>query len=221
MELGYTFAENWWIAGSASVSNHRIRGVTGLEDVGRTAFEGLSFEVQFRAIERSASNPFALAFAIEPYRHFIDFASGQRSDHYGAAFKILTDAVIVADKIFWAANAIFVPQRSQSIEDRSLWLRTSGSSLLTALTFQLSNALFVGAEARHLASYDGGWLEDRVGYAVYAGPTLLWKISDKVVFNTTWQPQVHGHSTANPQLRYDLDNFDRSQFRAKLMVAFN
>jgi hypothetical protein len=221
MELGYTFAENWWIAGSAFVSNHHIRGVTGLEDVSGTTFEALSFEVQFRFLQRSASNPFALAVAVEPFRSFVDFTSGQRSDTYGAAFKLLTDAVIVPDKVYWAANAIWVPQRSQSIEDRSQWLRTSGSSLSTALTFQLSKGLFVGAEARHLASYDGGWLEDRVGYAVYVGPTFLWKITEKVVFNATWQPQVYGHSIDNPQLRYDLDSFDRAQFRAKLTVAFN
>ncbi len=221
MELGYTFAENWWIAGSAFVSNHHIRGVTGLEDISGTAFEALSFEVQFRVLQRSASNPFALAVAVEPFRSFVDFTSGQRSDTYGAAFKLLTDAVIVPDKVYWAANAIWVPQRSQSIEDRSIWLRTSGSSLSTALTFQLSKALFVGGEARHLASYDGGWLEDRVGYAVYVGPTLLWKITEKVVFNATWQPQVYGRSIDNPQLRYDLDSFDRAQFRAKLAVALN
>jgi hypothetical protein len=221
MELGYTVAENWWIAASAFVINHNIRGVTGLADISETAFEALSFEVQFRVLQRSASNPFALAIAVEPFRHFVDFTSGQRLDHYGAAFKILTDAVIVPDKVYWAANAIWVPLHSKSIEDRSIWLRTSGSSLSTALTFQLSSGLFVGAEARHLASYDGGWLQDRVGYAVYAGPTLLWKITDKVVLNTTWQPQVHGHSLANPQLRYDLDNFDRAQFRAKLSVALN
>lgn len=221
MELGYTIAENWWIAASAFVINHNIHGVTGLEDVSKTAFEAMSFEVQARVLQRSASNPFALAFAIEPYRHFVDFTTGQRMDHYGAAFKILTDAVVVPDKVYWAANAIFVPQHQQSLEDRSIWLRTSGSSLSTALTFQLSSGLFVGGEARHLATYDGGWLQDRVGYAVYVGPTFLWKITDKMAFNATWQPQVYGHSLANPQLRYDLDNFDRAQFRAKLSVAFN
>jgi hypothetical protein len=221
MELGYTIAENWWIAASGFVINHNIHGVTGLADVSKTAFEALSFEVQFRVLQRSASNPFALAFAIEPYRHFVDFTSGQRMDHYGAAFKILTDAVIVPDKVYWAANAIFVPQHQQSLEDRSIWLRTSGSILSTALAFQLSSGLFVGAEARHLAAYDGGWLQDRVGYAVYAGPTFLWKITEKAVFNATWQPQVHGRSIDNPQLRYDLDNFDRAQFRAKLSLALN
>ncbi len=33
MELGYTIAENWWIAASAFVIHHNIHGVTGLEDV--------------------------------------------------------------------------------------------------------------------------------------------------------------------------------------------
>ena len=55
---------------------------------------------------------------------------------------------------------------------------------------------------------------------MYVGPTLLWKVTDKVAFNTTFQPQIAGRSTSNPGLRLDLDNFERVQFRAKLNIAF-
>lgn len=222
-ELGYTFAENWWIGGSAFISKHRIHGVTDIDDRNATAFEGLSFELKHRLIERSKSNPFAVTLSIEPFRSWIDVAdgTGKRADGYGAAFKVYTDAVIAPDRIFWAFNAIWVPFRQQLPEDRNIWVEGSGSSLSTALTFQLSKSLFIGAEVRQLANYAGTHLNDRVGYATYFGPTLLWKITDKIALNATWQPQVSGRSIHNPDLRYDLDHFERAQFRFKLAVSLN
>jgi hypothetical protein len=220
-ELGYTISEAWWIAGSGFAGRHRSENVTDLADVSTVAFEGLSFELAHRLIKRSASNPFAVTLSVEPRWGRIDGTTGLRSDFYNAAFKVFTDAVVVPDRIFWAANLAWAPQRAQDINDRNIWLKTSSSLASTALTFQLSPQLFVGAEARHLASFDRGRLDDRVGYAVYVGPTLLWKITDKIVFNATWQPQVAGHSIANPDLRYDLDNYERAQFRAKLSIALN
>jgi hypothetical protein len=223
MELGYTFAENWWIAGSAFISNHRIHGVPETDERDNTSFEGLSAELKYRVIERSRSNPFAVTLSVEPFRSWIDIAdgTGRRVDGYGAAVKVYTDAVIVPDRIYWAFNAVWAPFRQQSLEDRSIWLEGSGTSLSTALTFQLAKSLFVGAEVRQLTNYGGTWFHERVGYAYYLGPTLLWKITDKIAFNVTWQPQIHGHSVDNPTFRLDLDNFERAQFRFKLAVSLN
>lgn len=230
MEFSYTPAEDWWVAASGFIANHRINGVAGdhsihgaatIPDINRTQFEGFSAEVQYRVIKRSASNPFALAVAIEPAYAFIDLGTGQKSEGYGAAFKVLADAVIVKDFLFWGANIVWAPIRSQDIEDRSIWLSTSASQLSAALTFQLSKNLFAGVELRQMAAYGGSFFNERVGYANYLGPTLLWKITDKIAFNATWQPQISGRSIDSPTLRYDLDNFERAQFRFKLVVAWD
>lgn len=221
MEFSYTPAEDWWVAASAFVSYNRIKGVPDFLDVDRTQFEGFSTEIQYRLIKRSASNPFALAVAVEPAYAFTDLSSGQKSDAYGAAFKLLVDAVIVPDRIFWAANIIWAPVRSQDIDDRSNWTTSSAGLLMTALTFQLSKSLFVGAEIMQFSVYNGSFFNERSGYAYYLGPTLLWKITDKVAFNTTWQPQIAGRSSDNPNLPYELDTFTRSQFRFKLAFQLN
>jgi hypothetical protein len=221
MEFSYTPAEDWWVAASAFVSYDRIKGVPEILDIDKTQFEGFSTEIQYRLIKRTASNPFALAVAVEPAYAFIDLGSGQKSDAYGAAFKLLVDAVVVPDRIFWAANIVWAPVRSQDITDRNIWTSTSASQLSTALTFQLSNSFFIGAEIMQFAAYNGSFFNERSGYAYYLGPTLLWKITDKVVFNTTWQPQIAGRSSDNPDLPYELDTFTRSQFRFKLAVALN
>jgi hypothetical protein len=223
MELGYTFAENWWIAGSAFVSYNRSHGVPDLPERDATSFEGFSFEIKHRVLERSVANPLAVTLAIEPFRSWIDIADGTgvRTDGYGAAFKILADAVIVPDRIYFGFNAVWVPFRQQLPEDRGFWHEGSGTSLSAALTFQPIKNLFVGAELRQLVNYDGTHFNERLGYAYYLGPTLLWKITDKIAFNATWQPQIAGRSSDNPTLRYDLDNFDRGQFRFKLAVSLN
>jgi hypothetical protein len=230
MEFSYTPAEDWWVAASAFISSNRISGVTAdrtvyggsdIADISKTQFEGFSAEVQYRVIKRSAANPFALAVAVEPAYAFVDLGTGQRSEGYGAAFKLLADAVVVPDFLYWGANIVWAPMRAQDIDDRSVWLTSSVNQFSSALTMQLGKNLFVGAEVRQMAAYGGSFFTERVGYANYLGPTMLWKITDKIAFNATWQPQVSGRSIDNPTLRYDLDNFQRAQFRFKLVVALN
>ncbi len=220
-ELGYTFAKDWWIGGSFFGGWDRIKGVAGFRDVNIGGFDGLSFELQHVFITRSADNPFAAAFAIEPRWARFDPVAGLRSETINAAVKLLVDAIIVPDRIFWAANFNWVPQTAQNDDDRRFWISTSTSLISTALTFQLSKTLFVGAEARHLGQYDTGTMRQRLGYAIYVGPTLAWKLTDKIIFNATWQPQVSGRSSSHYNLRYDLDNFERTQFRAKISMGLD
>jgi len=220
-ELGYTFADNWWMGASFVASSFHIRGVNDLDDLSKTDFDGLSFKLIHRLIERSATNPFALAFSAEPRWARLDGLSGLRSTAYALEFKAMTDAVVVPDKLFWAANFTWIPIRGQDPADRSVWLDQSAASATMALTAKISDKLFVGAEMRYIAAYNATWFEERVGHALYLGPTLLWNITDKIAVNTTWQPQIAGKSIATPDLHYDLTVFDRSQFRIKLAVALN
>ncbi|ARP99335.1 hypothetical protein [Pseudorhodoplanes sinuspersici] len=220
-EFSSTPARDWWMAGSFFAAWDRIRNVTDLHANSTSSFDGISFEIERLLVRRSAGNPFAVSLSVEPRWSRIDPVSGLRSTAYNAQFKIFVDAVVIPEKLYWAANVYFTPQRAQNIIDRSIQLDSSSTFLSTALTFQLSPSLFVGAEARHLTSYNGLWLNERMGYAFYVGPTMAWKITDKIVFNTTWQPQISGRSAINPGLRYDLDNFERTQFRVKLSLGLN
>jgi hypothetical protein len=194
--------------------------VPDLADINRLAFDGLSFEIMHRLVRRSQSNPFAVSVSMEPRWARIDGASGLTSHALNVAFKLFVDAVIMPDKWFWGGNVIWTPQRAEDPNDRSRWLSSSSLLISSAIAHQVSPILFVGAEARYLGSHDKLLPSGEVGHAIYVGPTLLWKVTDKVAFNTTFQPQVAGRSTANPGLRLDLDNFERAQFRAKLTVAF-
>jgi hypothetical protein len=219
-EFSHTVADGWWTAGSLFGAYYHAHDVTGLVDVNQFVFDGLSFEIEHRIVDRSAGQPFAVSISVEPRWGRLDFVAGLPSNSYTAAFKLFVDAPILPDKLYWAANMIWASQRAQDPNNPSQWLDSSATLLSTALTYQISPQLFAGVEVRYFSVFNGAWLNSNIGNALYAGPTMLWKINEKVAFNTTFQPQVAGHSTANPNLNLDLDNFERAQFRAKLSISF-
>jgi hypothetical protein len=195
------------------------RNVPDLADVNRVAFDGLSFELAHRIVKRTAGNPFAVTVSFEPRWGRVDGTSGLPSNALNVAFKLFVDAVVVPEKLFWGGNVNWTPQRSEDPNDRTRWVSSSSILVSSALAYQMSDKVFVGVEARYLGSFDAILPAHEVGHAFYVGPTLLWKVTDKVAFNTTLQPQVGGRSTASPGSQLDLDNFEKAQFRAKLSVA--
>lgn len=219
-ELGLTIAPDWWIGGAVYASHHYSRNAPDLNNVNRFDFDGVSFEIAHRLIKRSAANPFAVAVSAEPRLGRVDSVSGLPSQSMNVSFKLFVDAVIVENQWFWAANVAWTPERAEDFSDRNRWVSSSEMLISTALTYQMSPTLFVGVEGRFLASFNSLLPTDEAGRALYLGPTLLWKITDKVAFNTTFQPQIAGQSVSSPGRRLDLDNFERAQFRAKLSVAF-
>jgi hypothetical protein len=220
LEFSRTLSGDWWIAGSLFAAHNHAQNVPGLINVDGFAFDGLSFEIEHRILSRSPNNPFAASISIEPRWGRIDPVSGRLSNSLGAAFKLFVDAVVLPDKLFWAGNLIWTPQTAQVPANRDRWMGTSATLASTALTFQISNQLFAGAEARYLSAYDGVLPTHNLGNAFYLGPTVLWRVTDKISFNTTLQPQIFGRSKMNPGQNLDLDNFERAQFRAKLAVTF-
>jgi hypothetical protein len=219
-EFSKTLSQDWWIAGSFFGAFNHIRNNPDLDDVSRSAFDGLSFEIERRILRRSPGNPFAIALSLEPRWGRIDGTSGQFSNSYGAAFKLFVDAVMIPDVLFWGANLQFSSQSAEDPMDRSHWIKSSSTLASMALAYQLPNKIFlVGVEARYLSAFDGAWLNYNVGKALYLGPTFLWRVTEKIGINLTYQPQISGRAAGNPE-RLDLDNFERAQFRAKLAVTF-
>jgi hypothetical protein len=220
VEFSHTFSENWWGAASFFTAYGRTRNVTGLPDVDRYRFDGFSFEVAYRLFARSASNPFAVTLSVEPRWGRVDPVVGLISDSYGATFKMFADAVVVPDALYWATNVQATSQTARDPLTPGEWIPSSVLLLSTALSWQASPKIFIGAETRFVTTFDSASLHHPVGRALYLGPTFLWKITDKVVFNTTFQPQIWGRSATNATQRLDLDNFERAHFRAKFVWNF-
>ena len=219
-EFSRTVADGWWMAGSLFGAFYHSHDVAGLIDINHLDFDGLSFEIEHRMVERSAGQPFAVSISVEPRWGQLDNVTGLHLNWYAAALKLFVDAPILPNKLYWAANMIWAPQREEDPNNPSQWLNSSTTQLSTALTYQISAQLFAGVALRYLSAFNGVWMNDNIGNALYVGPTMLWKINEKVAFNATFQPQIAGRSTTNPNLNLDLDNFERAQFRAKLAISF-
>ena len=128
--------------------------------------------------------------------------------------------MLIPDRLFGAVNFNYAPGTQKADNDPdSGWVRSSGTNVSGALTYQVSERLFVGAELRYLAAFEGAALDHKVGEALLGGPTLLYKLNDATALNVVWTPQIWGRGGASSD-RLDLDNFERHQFRLKLATAF-
>ncbi|MBM3528816.1 MAG: hypothetical protein FJX62_12055 [Alphaproteobacteria bacterium] len=219
-QFSATIAENVAVALSPFVSHHRIRNVTGLDDLERTRFDGISGEVSWRFLERSAANRVAATFSMEPRWARVDGTSGAGVTAYAVEFKLFVDTVLVPDRLYAALNLNYAPATQKADNDPAAgWVRSSSTNVSGALAYQINDRWFVGAEARYLAAFEGSALDRNVGEALFFGPTMMVKLSENAAFNVVWTPQIWGRA-AGVDRRLDLDNFERHQFRAKLSLGF-
>jgi hypothetical protein len=220
-ELSRTLDAYTWGAVAVFNDYYRVRDVPGLDrKLSHAAMDGLSFEIVRRIVERGAGNPFAVSLSIEPRWFRLDAIAGTRVQGFAAEGKVFVDAVVVPDKLFWAMNLNYVPGTQRGPEPGAKWVDGAGTNVSTALTYAFSPTVFAGGEVRLLSAFNKALLARYAGSGLFVGPTFAWKITDKVVFNAVWTPQVLGYSESNRDRRLDLDNFERHQFRAKLAVQF-
>lgn len=219
-QFGATIADNVSITLSPFFISHHIRNVTDLDDLKQTRFDGLSGKVRYRFLERSARMPLAATFSVEPRWARVAGTSGVGVTAYSAEFKLSVDAALIADRLFGAMNFNYAPAvRKIDADPLEDWVRTSSTNVSGALTYQLNDRLFVGGEFRYLTAFEGAFLNHQTGNAIFAGPTMLVKITDATSLNLVWTPQIRGHAI-NSDRTLDLDHFERHQFRAKLAMSF-
>lgn len=218
LELGYTVAENWSVAGSLFGAYHNIRNVPTIPvNASGYQFDGLSFEVRHRILERTASQPFAITLAVEPRWARYD-GEGARGDVVGVEAKFQIDRPITS-RLFWAMNVNFATAGQQD-EVTNRWSSSSGSVVSSALAYALMDGkMFIGAEVRWLQGYEDAVFGRRTEYGVYIGPTLQAKIAENVSLNLTVQPQIAGKVDGVPK-NQALDPLDRALARFKVAVSF-
>jgi hypothetical protein len=216
-QFGYTLANNLAVALSPWITAHRIRGVPDIDDRTSVDFDGVSGEISYRFVERTAVNPFAATISMEPRFARVDALTGERVSAYGNEVKLFMDAVLVPERLYGAVNLNYALATQKGFDDK--WADGSGTNVSGALTYQLTESVFAGLEGRYLTAFSGAFLNHLSGQAVFAGPTLLVKLSDSAALNFVWTPQVAGRAE-DVRGPLDLDNFERHQFRAKLSASF-
>jgi hypothetical protein len=129
------------------------------------------------------------------------------------------DTILVPEKLYAAVNINYALGTQKGFGPDAGWEDASGTSLSGAITYQITDRIFAGFEGRWLTAFSGAFLNDQVGWGLFAGPTLLVKVTESAALNLVWTPQLAGHASG-VRGNLDLDGFERHQFRAKFATSF-
>lgn len=213
----YTPSRNLRLELGALVARHDISAVPDLDDVHRTNFQGLSFEMRYRLLERRQSG-IGLSLLAEPHWFRTDETTGERVAQYGSGFAVLVDKELVADRIVAAFNLLYEPDVVQS-RLTGMWSREAIAGAGGGLMVQLQPGFSVGAEARYLRAYDSLGFDRFAGQALFVGPNVFYRVSESWRITAAWNVQVAGRAVADPSA-LDLTNFSRHQIKVRIGYQF-
>jgi len=215
--LEYIPLENLRIEFGAVLASRAISSVPGLDDQQHVDFQGLSFEMRYRLMDRERAG-FGLALLAEPHWGRFDEADGQPVNQYGAGFRVMLDKELLADRIVGAFNLIYDPDVKQS-RVTGEWSRESNIGLGAGLMAQIRPDLFLGAEARYLRAYESLGFDNFAGHALFVGPNLFYHPFERLRISAAWNIQVAGRAVDDDG-PLDLAHFTRHQVRLKVGYAW-
>ena len=127
--------------------------------------------------------------------------------------------MLVPERLYGAFNVNYAVATQEGFGADAQRSDSSGTNVSAALAYQFTDRVFAGVEGRWLTSFSGALLNERMGWGLFAGPTVLVKVTDTAALNLVWTPQVVGRASGTGGA-LDLDNFERHQFRAKFATSF-
>ena len=206
-------------------SYHRIHDVPDFEDRNNARFDGAFAEVKYRFLNRNIHG-FGMAFSVEPEWHRYSDLTGRFENSYAVELKLYADKELIPGRLFIAGNLVYEPEAVLAKEfdadtgQFTKWERESSFQALGAISGAVTPDLFLGAEVRYLAQYQGSFLNHLEGRALYVGPTLYARLSSKSTITLAYSWQVSGKAMEQPDQRLDLLNFERQQFRVRWVSEF-
>lgn len=179
-----------------------------------SAFGG-GIELKYKVLGR-APHGIGLTFAVAPNVQRQNNSPGADPTVFANSYRILADAELIAGRLFGTLNL----ELFQTMPINTPAPNTSSFAIRGALTAQVIDNFYLGAEASYQRGYTGQWLRRYQADAVYLGPTFFWQINDKFSLNGTWAYQLAGDTRVNPGRALGIDFFPRHQGRLKLAYAF-
>jgi hypothetical protein len=217
LEFEHTPTQFIQVEFGALVSSHNIRNVTDFDDRNSVNFMGAFGEMRALILERGASSPIAAALSIEPVWRRIDETSGSRVTNFELETKFNADMELIANRVYLGFNAIYEPEWTRTREGEIEKESTLGLS--TAIAFRPTPPLLVGAELGYFRHFTGIGFDVFEGDAVFLGPTLYYKLTNKSFMTAAWASQIAGHAVGEPG-NLNLANFPRHRAKLKYAVEF-
>jgi hypothetical protein len=217
LELEFVPAENFRVEIGSAFAGHDIGGIAGLDDRRQLAWQGASIDLRYRFLDRSTA-PLGMTVSWQNEAGRIDDTTGAAVRQYGTAFTLALDREIVPNHAVAAVNLFYQPA----------WTRFAGAAETErestigasfAVMAQLRPGLLFGGEARYIRNYDGLGLDALAGQALFVGPTVYVKLSDRSRLTAAWSIQAWGRPAGSTAV-LDLANFERQQARLTFGVNF-
>lgn len=130
------------------------------------------------------------------------------------------------DRVFGAFNISYEPEWAHvhAVDDDTGefvdWERESGLELSSALSGQVADGVFLGAESRFLVAGEGLAFDEVAGHALFVGPTFAWQFAERASLKAAWSVQVAGESDDDPGDDLDLANFEEHQALLQFGLEF-
>ena len=217
LEYEFVPIANLRLAPSVISAVHSISGVDGIDDRQQAAFDGLSFDVRYRILDRLRSGV-GLTFNAEPHWGVVDETSGQWVDRYGADFAIAVDRELVPDRVIAAVNLLYQPETSR-LHTTNVWTRDATAGIAAGLMIQVFPGILIGGEARQLWKYEGIGFDRMAGRALFVGPTMYARLTARSWMIAAWSAQASGGAVEIPGA-LDVTNFTRYQARIQFGLEF-
>jgi hypothetical protein len=203
----------------------RIQGVPDFDNRNAARFDGASAEVKYRFLDRNVHG-LGMAFSVEPEWHRYSELSGRFENSYELELKLYVDKELIPGRLYVAGNLVYEPEAVFAKEFNPetgqfiTWEHESSFQALGAISGAVTPNLFVGAEVRYLTAYEGNFLNQLEGRALYVGPTLYARLAPKSTITLAYSFQVAGKAMEGPDQNLDLLNFERQQFRVRWVYEF-
>ena len=216
-EFEYNPTDSFQIELGASGVYHGISGVEGFDNFHGANFGGLSSNFRYLLIPRGPGAPVGLQISVEPEWSRVDDA-GKIVTDFEAQTRLIADTELVPDRLYAAFNLLYTPEWEREFGS-SDWVRGSTLGMISALTFRLTPRLALGTELEYYRSYGGLGLGSFAGDALFAGPTLHFQLTNRLILSGAFSTQVTGHAVGESNL-FDLGHFTRNKAFMRLVAEF-
>jgi hypothetical protein len=215
-ELEFVPIKNFRLEFAAVAASYDIGGVAALDDLKQAGLQGISVDLRYRFLDRGAA-PFGLLFDAEPHADRIDETSGQHVRKYGTDFALAFDRELIPDKLVAAVNLLYQPEWTNFLATNKTE-QDATLGVAWAMMAQVQPGLLIGGEARYLRKYEGAGLDVFAGHALFIGPTVFIRLSERSRLTAAWSFQVSGRSAA---MTGSLDVVDFERHQARLIYGIN
>ena len=216
-EAEFVPIENVRVAQTIAAIYHDSSGGPGLENRASGSFDSLSFDARYRLLDRGQSG-IGLAFDAEPHWGIVDATTGEHVDRYGTDFSIMIDRELVPDRVLAAVNLVYQPEATH-LRASNRWARDAVLGPTAGLMLQIAPGVLVGTETRYLRAYNDFALSKFAGQALFLGPTVYARLSQRLWVIAAWSRQIAGHAVNVPG-SLDLTNFERNQAKVQFGLEF-